>query len=113
MKESLEDVTLNALFKVGRAKTLYAEDILTSQRHSDMDDNEAAVYDGLCNEDESSGYSTLSSQREEEYLSYLATIEGAANVAKENANKIPGLLFSHGKKETATASTTADESKDH
>ena len=52
-------------------------------------------------EEVTSGYSTISSSKEEEYLScHLANQNAAAmsasKVAKDNASSIPGLISSHG-----------------
>ena len=56
---------MNALFKNDVSKSnLSAEEILTSQQASEMEDEEAAVYNELDNDGATSGYSTDSSQDE-------------------------------------------------
>ena len=70
-----------------------------------MDHEEAAIYNELHLEAEevTSGYSTISSSKEEEYLScHLANQTAAAinarRVIKDNPNSIPGIMSSHSQK---------------
>ena len=109
---------LDLLFKTEHSK-VYAEDLElrdvgpsiqnyamrddSSDRDSEMDHEEAAVYNDLHLEadDVTSGYSTISSSKEEEYLScHLANQTAAAmaarRVLKDNAGSLPGLMSSHG-----------------
>ena len=105
------------MFKTEHAK-VYAEDFQlrdigasieelvmrdeSSDHGSDMDHEEAAIYNDLHLEAEevTSGYSTISSSKEEEYLScHLANQTAAAinarRVIKDNANSLPGIMSSH------------------
>ena len=75
----------------------------SSDRHSQLEHEEAAIYNEMHLEAEevTSGYSTISSSKEEEYLSchlanQNAAVIAASKVALENQGNIPGLISSHG-----------------
>ena len=120
-----EDVTekaLNLLFKAERSK-VYLEDINmmgsplgeaepSESNESELENEEAMIYNEMHQDaDEvTSGYSTISSSKEEEYLScHLANQNAAAmsasKVAKDNAQNIPGLISSHGTRKDENHST--------
>ena len=109
---------LNLLFRTERSR-VFAEDLMqnsgsllqecdddidnSSDRYSDLENEEAAIYNEmhLEAEDVTSGYSTFSSSKEEEYLScHLANQNAAAiaasKIAKDNQGNLLGLMSSHG-----------------
>ncbi len=86
----------------------------SSDRHSQLEHEEAAIYNEMHLEAEevTSGYSTISSSKEEEYLSchlanQNAAVIAASKVALENQGNIPGLISSHGQRRGDGADTMA------